>query len=461
MTVPALAGAGQAVALAATTRNQGGGHAASTLTRFYLSANALPDGADTVLASVTVPALPPGASTAASVTATLPAPLGTGTYYIVALADAEALEAEPSETNNDYARSIRIGPDLTMAAMTVPATAAPGGSLVVSDTVRNQGGGEAGATVTRFYLSTNSTFDASDVLLTGSRTVPALAADQTSSGSTTLQVPASTTTGSYYVIARIDADGSLPETSETNNSAARGLKVGADLVVSLVAPAIGGAGAALTVTDTVANQGAGASTSSTTRFYLSVNSTIGEGDVLLAASRAVPALSAGATSSAATTLTLPEPLATGSYYVVARADADDGVVETSESNNTAARAVSVGPDLRAVTLTVPYQQRAGVASTISLTVENRGGGGAPAALTRFYLSNDTKYDAADVALDATTTVPALAAGTQIVVSLAITLPAGTPPGIYYVFARVDADGLLAETQENNNAVWKTVNVSAP
>jgi subtilisin family serine protease len=461
MTAPAVAGAGDSVTFSATTRNQGVGHAAATVTGFYLSANALADASDVVLGSVAVPALAPGAAASATLTAQLPSPLATGTYYVVILADADAAESEPSESNNDLARSIRIGPDLTTATLTVPATAAPGGAIVVSDVVRNQGGGRADATTTRFYLSVNSTFDASDVVLTASRAVPALAPDQSSTGSTTLQIPASTTTGSYYVIARADADGALGETSETNNSAARSLKVGSDLVVSLVAPVIGGAGAAITVTDTVTNQGAGAAPASTSRFYLSENSTIGDGDILLAGSRAVPALAAGATSTGSTTVMLPAAAGTGPYYVVARADADDSAVETNEANNTAARSIAIGPDLRAVTLTVPYQQRSGVASTVSLTVENRGGGAAPVALARFYLSSDTKFDSSDVTLAATATVPSLGSGTQTVVTLSITLPAGTTPGIYYVFARVDADGVIEETQENNNTIWKTVSVLAP
>jgi subtilase family serine protease len=461
LTVPGTAGPGEAFSVSATTRNLGPGHAAATSTRFYVSSNSWPDASDTVLGSVAVPALPPGGTSVSSVTLTLPSDLATGTHYIVALADADAVEAEPMESNNYTARSIRIGPDLTVSALTVPATAAPGGSVVVSDTVRNMGGGPAGPTTTRFYLSNNSTVDASDVLLEAFRAVPGLAAGQSHSASTVLQVPASTTTGSYFVIARADADNSVPETLESNNNTARSLKVGPDLVVSIVAPSIGGAGATMTVTDTVTNQGGGSSGPSTTRFYVSANFTIDADDVLLPGSRAVASLATGASSSGTATFVLPSTLATGSYYVVAKSDADGTAVETNESNNTAARVVAVGPDLRAAALTVPYQQRAGVMSAVSLTVENRGGGASPIALTRFYLSVDTRFDATDQVLDTVATIGPLAGGTQTTVATSITLPSGTTPGTYYVFARVDSDDVILETVENNNAIWRTVSVLAP
>jgi hypothetical protein len=67
-----------------------------------------------------------------------------------------------------------------------------------------------------------------------------------------------------------------------------------DLIVSaLTAPATGGAGAALAVTDTTKNQGSGAAEKSTTAFYLSTNTLLDKSDVLLG-SRTVPPLAAGA-----------------------------------------------------------------------------------------------------------------------------------------------------------------------
>jgi len=50
-------------------------------------------------------------------------------------------------------------------------------------------------------------------------------------------------------------------------------------------------------------------------------------------SRAVPALAAGASNSGSTAVTIPTGTASGTYYILAVADADNVVVETGENNN--------------------------------------------------------------------------------------------------------------------------------
>ena len=78
--------------------------------------------------------------------------------------------------------------------------------IVVNDTTKNLGGGAASASVTRFYLSTDTVLDGNDTTLAGSRDVGVLDAGATSSGSTTVTIPASTPAGSYYILAKADAD---------------------------------------------------------------------------------------------------------------------------------------------------------------------------------------------------------------------------------------------------------------
>jgi len=100
-----------------------------------------------------------------------------------------------------------------------------------------------------------------------------------------------------------------------------------------LSPASLPAGANLTITDTIKNQGAGSAAASTTRFYLSTNSTLDGGDGALAASRAVPQLADGASSSGATAVNIHSNTAPGFYYVIAQADSDGVVAESSETNN--------------------------------------------------------------------------------------------------------------------------------
>ena len=55
----------------------------------------------------------------------------------------------------------------------------------------------------------------------------------------------------------------------------------------------------------------------------------------------MPALAAGAMSSAMTSLTIPAGTATGSYYLVVQVDGDNVVAEVQEGNNTTARSIQI------------------------------------------------------------------------------------------------------------------------
>src|SRR6185436_6954423 len=200
-----------------------------------------------------------------------------------------------------------------------------------------------------------------------SRTVPALAAGASDSASTSVTIPAGLAAGTYYLFANADADNVMAEMQEANNTFSRTIQIGADLVLtSLTAPSDAGAGLPITVSDTTKNVGASAVPASTTSYYLSTNSLLDASDVLLG-SRAVPALAAGASASGSVTLTIPAGTATGTYYVVGKADAGDVVSELVESNNTLYALVRVGPDLTITTLSAPGSAGAGATITVTDT----------------------------------------------------------------------------------------------
>ena len=120
-----------------------------------------------------------------------------------------------------------------------------------------------------------------------------------------------------------------------------------DLVVTaLSAPATAAAGAALTLTDTTRNQSPSGAPSSSTGFYLSVNNAVDAGDAFLG-SRSVSPLAAGTSEAGTTTVTLPDSIAPGSYYIIARADWASALEETNEINNTrTGNTMRVGPESR-------------------------------------------------------------------------------------------------------------------
>lgn len=223
--------------------------------------------------------------------------------------------------------------DLIESSLSAPSLASPGQGITVSDTAKNQGTGQAGASVTRLLLSTDAAFSANDVVL-GTRNVPTLAAGKTSKVSTAVTIPAGTTPGRYYLLAQADSTGVVGETNETNNVKSRRLDVGADFQVSaLSAPASAARGATISINVTTLNDGAATTVATTTRIYYSANSTVDASDTLLATVN-VPALASKQTFAATVSGTIPVTATTGNRRIIAVSDAGAVVLEYLETNNT-------------------------------------------------------------------------------------------------------------------------------
>jgi subtilisin family serine protease len=458
LTAPATAAPGSTISVSDTTKNQGASPAEPSTTRFYLSANTLLDASDVVLGTRAVSLLADGASSSASTSLTLPTGTATGTYYILALADAANTVAESIETNNTRTSGIvRVGADLTVTVLDAPALAAAGSSISVADTTANQGSSPAAASSTGFYLSTNGIFDTADMFL-GGRSVGELPAGATSSATTVLQIPPDVEAGTYYVIGVADWNGAVAETVETNNYRTDAMPIGGDVVVSSLFLSGGGmANGPITITDTTKNQGAPVQQSET-GFYFSMNSTFDASDVFLG-SRAVPALGTSATSTATTTLTVPAGTPPGTYWVIGVADWRAAIAESAETNNTRANSFRVGPDLIVSVVTGPSSSVAGTTISVGDTTKNQGGETASASVTAYYLSTNWSLDAADLLLT-TRTVPSLAPGVSQSGAVSVLIPASTAGGTYYIIAKSDGDDSIAESLENNNTRYRTISITA-
>ncbi|MDD5434392.1 MAG: DUF1566 domain-containing protein [Nitrospira sp.] len=219
-TAPFSAGAGKTIIISDTTMNLGGCTAGASTTKFYLSADTILDSGDTLLGSRAVTSLTSGDTSSGSTSVIIPAGTATGRYYIIAWSDADNVVAETSEVNNKKVRAINILPDLIVYSLSAPGTAGAGTTISISDTTKNIGGSTAAASTIRFYLSTNTTYDAGDTLL-GSRPIASLAAGATDAGTTSVTIPTGTLSGTYYIIGRADADAVVAETNETNNNKSR------------------------------------------------------------------------------------------------------------------------------------------------------------------------------------------------------------------------------------------------
>jgi subtilase family serine protease len=461
---PAYAGRGGTFSVTDTAANQGGAAAGASLTRFYLSLDGSRDPGDPLLdGSRGVPGLAPGATSQGTTGVTVPSTIPAGDYLLLACADHERVVPEEDETNNCRASTGRVtvtSPDLTLTSITDPPSgAAPGSGFAVSDTVTNSGPVPAGPSVARFYLSLDAQKDPADPLLTGSRSVGDLAPGATSTGSTTVTIPTSVAAGTYFLIACANDTGTLLESNSANNcraSAGRLTALLPDLVVTVVVdpPAFTRPGDALAATDTVRNGGSFAAAASTTRYFLSVDSTRGGGDVGLAVTRAVPMLAPGATSSGTVSVTVPAGTLTGAYFLLACADDNGAVPESDETNNCTASGAPVTvdlPDLAVRSVSEPPATAAqGSGFPVTDEVENSGPVGAASSVTRFYLSADSQRGAGDTLLGGSRPVPVLGAGTASNGTTDVIVPATTPPGDYFLLACADDLMAVAESDETNN-----------
>ena len=131
--------------------------------------------------------------------------------------------------SNGYSNTILLNtgakPDFVVSALTASSIGGAGKSLTVTDTTKNEGPGDAGATTTSIYFSAKSSIDSTAVLL-DSRTVPALVAGAKDIGSMTVTIPAGTAPGNYYLIARADSGNAVKELYEYNNTAIWFIQIG-------------------------------------------------------------------------------------------------------------------------------------------------------------------------------------------------------------------------------------------
>ncbi len=474
VTAPAVATAGMNVSVTHVVKNLAAlaGGAPATFSRLFLSDDATLDGGDVQLgADVPVGVLAGGGM--ASVVRSVLIPPGTppGRYYVIAQANATGTVVEadtPTLANNVRATAtpITIGPDLVVTAATpAPTATAPGKTVNVTNTVKNQGGTGAGSFTVGIYLSDDNVFDGGDTLL-NSRPVLSLAAGMVSGPLVTpVVIPANQPAGSYFLIVRVDNAGTpgfVSEANEANNGLAVPLTVvQPDLTVQSVTatpPAIA-PGGNVSVTHVVKNLAvlAGAApVSTTTRLYLSNNATLEDpGDVVLGDVEVGP-LAGGAMATLTKSVQVPGGTTPGLYWIIARANATNSVLEIDspgQANNVKAMAtpIVVGPDVLVASASTVARATPGMNVSVTYTLKNRGGQAANNFDVGFSLV--PQPSGAEIPLGPSRTGVSLIAGAMSPASTnTVTIPPGTALGSYKIKVTADASATVGEADESNNTL---------
>jgi len=287
-------------------------------------------------------------------------------------------------TELKYAKWVPPQIDLIITNVDAPSSATERDTINVSYMMKNQGNTLAGSFYIYFYLSLDTTINPSQDTKFGECYVSALSAGPGITDITSCALP-SGLTGSYYVGAIIDATGSVSESNENNNTGYDPTPMdispappGPDLVVvSIDAPSSATAGDSVNVWNTIKNEGDVSTGSFYIYFYLSTSLPITTWDTKIG-ERYVSSLSAGASSSASSYLTLPSGV-TGSYYVGAIVDAIGSVSESNENNNTGYDPtpidISPGPNLQLSHSYLDFGEiPKGETKTKTFTISNSGAG---------------------------------------------------------------------------------------
>src|SRR5205823_12309036 len=372
-----------------------------------------------------------------------------GTYRIFVIVDPENAIVESNESNNALAsNTLTIGrADLAPQAVTfTPAATGSATAISVTHTVRNVAAGPTAGTappsVSGVYLSTDTTL-ASAVAQLGTVNIPALAVGASSTQTKTFTIPAGP--GAFFVVVRADDADAITEAGEANNVAASAtrLLVGPDLLVTAATatPAFVTPGSTVAVASTVKNQGIAAPTSFGVSFALVPTTDLsGASDIPLAVTRTVAGLGAGASSSTTANVVIPTSVGLGQYRTRVIVDSGNAVNEADETNKqrlTTSVVTVTRPDLIVPTVTAPVAAAPGTPFAVTNTVQNNSSVAAGPFKVAFYVSTDTLFDGADIPIGVSRTVTTLAANGVSTATNVVTIPPGTPIGVYRILVVAD------------------------
>ena len=258
-------------------------------------------------------------------------------------------------TNGFIAKPSSDLPDLIMTKIStgiLNKKANAGSTVLVNDTVMNQGNSLAGGFTVAYHLSVDSIYgNGDDIVTTTTRTVYSLNGGASNAWTTGVVIPIDTPPGTYYMCAKADDGGTVAETNEDNNWMCHNKTITVpkpDLVVSVFANfnLTATAGGTILVIDSTKNQGGSQALNFDVGYVLSTNGIIGDGDdILLPTTRSLTSLGVNTISTVSTHVTIPFDVPAGTYNVGAIADVSGVVDELKEGNNTlrASNKVTISP----------------------------------------------------------------------------------------------------------------------
>ncbi|HZR20448.1 MAG TPA: CARDB domain-containing protein [Verrucomicrobiae bacterium] len=394
-----------------------------------------------------------------------------GTYYLVLVADQWNNLFEANTNNNQIALPITVHvlpPDLAPLAVKVlgPTVTPPRPIVSVAWGITNQGPGVAIDKYTwrdTLYFSTNAVFDSTAIYLLSTSELGPIDAGGQYWQTNQLLLPI-VTSGTYYLILKVNEFDLLFETNKDNNTLVTP-------ITFLIQPpdlAVDSSRIPRTVTTTpnpfftfsygVTNQGVGAALGS---WYdaaiFSTNFPPNWWDTGTADLDFGPLLP-GAAFWHTNTLQLPLTKS-GTYNLVLEADENNTLIESDKSNNVTIVPINftvLPSDLAPIGVSLPtlVTSTPNPVLTLSWSVTNQGPGSLPISpgwSDAVYFSTNGVMDGSQVRIWSTYTNGPLPAKGSYRIQAQITVPA-IQSGTYFLSVAADADNALFESNEANNVV---------
>lgn len=384
---------------------------------------------------------------------TLPATLPLGRYYPIVVVDPDAAIDEITENNNVSISSsqLAVGVDFTLALRTVPTSAAPGERPRIITRIDSTGATYTGPIDYELWLSTDDVLDTADFRL-GAFSL-AYAGQNFIDDTQTPTITPGLPPGRYRLIARVDPGDGLVEIDETNN-----LVVSSGSMLSAVDLAVDAPtfridesrpGGTSTVTTTLRSLGLTFTGTVSWRVHLSLDSTLGPGDLRVHEGevwldRTSLALSA--------VIRVPAEVEIRSYRVLVEVDAAGQYAEADETNNVAASTSVIaveGPDLRLVSVDSASVAIAGEDLEVAIEVVNDGAAPAGPFGYAILLSENEFIRVTDTLLEVGTATGAAVGQSRRFVHT-VRLPTRTTTASLHLGAIVDVGSEVRERSEANN-----------
>ena len=350
-----------------------------------------------------------------------------------------------------YATFVAAAPELTGGFGNTWARGAfPGQSASGPVQLRNLGLDAAANVTSQIYLSTNNTYEASDILV-GSVVHASIPGGNTPVTATaTITVPPGTPAADYFFILRVDTTNAYSESVETDNTVASTFRFATAYDVSPTAASStngGNPGDPIAVDVTIANLGVPYSGPIDVVIYASLDSIFDAQDPRIVATTVN--YTGTASERFVVNGTLPM-LVPGAYFPIVVLDAGNTIVELSDANNslTSNASFPTGPDFSVVSVTMPTQAAPGATFEVNTTVGSVAVPYSGMVGYRLLLSADATVDAADPVLG--NFVVTLAGERSVSSRQSVTMPMSAAPGSYFILAVVDPTLTIRELNENNN-----------